>query len=149
MDPVTPSDLAPRLAAWRESMADLAFASAFATADGAIDHLRTLVDLLTTHPRGGPRLDWTEIDRLIAARADASAALTLLEPLAGYMLSRAPGGRHLATVVLADQAQEHHAEGASVSLALVGALATALAGSVVAVQGPEAGARPGAEQRLN
>lgn len=80
------------------------------------------------HPVAVLAADVGRIDALVAAGADASAALALVEPLASFMLSGAPGGRHLATVVLAGQADEHHAEGASAALALVGALATALAG---------------------
>ncbi|MFM5885053.1 MAG: hypothetical protein ACKOQ3_06975 [Novosphingobium sp.] len=136
-------------AAFQDALADLAFACAFATPDGGCDQVAALTALVSAHPHWQAAFDYAAVERFLAAGADASAALALIEPVAGYMLSRAPGGRHLVTAVLAGQAQEFHAEGSSAALALVGALATALAGTTAAV--PAAGPRlkPAPEIRLN
>ncbi|MBS0476165.1 MAG: hypothetical protein JSR28_13605 [Proteobacteria bacterium] len=148
MDHGPNSELAPQLAAWRDAVGELAFASAFATPDGGCDLVRSLASLVQTHPQLSLAIDEPLVAALLDVSADASAALALVEPLAGYMLSRAPGGRHLATVVLVDQASEHHAEGASAALALVGALATALA-EPVGNTTPKLRPNPNRELRLN
>ena len=142
-----PSDPARELAAWREAVADLAFTSAFATADGGAEHVLALADQLGAHPVHPLPIDRDALARLVAAGGEAAAALALVEPLAGYMLSCAPSGRAMASVVLAGQADEHHAEGASAALALVGALATALAGP--APDRPGQADRPADPLRLN
>lgn len=119
-------------------MADIAFASAIADEASGCDNASDLAQLLADHP---DRLlpDFTsKVAALAASGADASAALALVEPLASYMLSGAPGGRHLATIVLAGQTEEHHAEGASAALALIGALSMALAGPADLLAAPPA-----------
>lgn len=136
-------------ARFRDALSDIAFACAFATPDGGCDQVAALAALVRANSHWSAVFDTIGVARLVKAGADASAALALVEPVAGYMLSRAPGGRHLATVVLAGQSQEAHAEGASAALALVGALATALAAPVLAPSPSDAPHRPGPELRLN
>jgi hypothetical protein len=145
----SPSEVAAALAAWRDAAADLAFTSAFATPDGSAEYVLALARLLATHTVSPLASDEEALGRLISANAAASAALSVIEPLAGYMLSCSPGGRHMETVVLAGQAEEYHAEGSSAALALIGAMATALAGPMAgsASTGPES--RTGAPLRLN
>lgn len=149
MTPPPATDPVRDLAAWREAAADLAFTSAFATPDGGGEHVLALAALLGSHPASVLPVDASAVQRLIEAGGDAAAALTLVEALVGFMLSRAPGGRHMATVVLAGQADEHHAEGASAALALVGALAAALAGPAAGAGGPDLQFQAGGPLRLN
>ncbi|MFC0590435.1 hypothetical protein ACFFF7_13570 [Novosphingobium aquiterrae] len=136
-------------AAFRDALADLAFGCAYATPDGGCDQIDALAALVQAHPHWSAIFDTSVVTRLVQTGADASAALALVEQVGGYMLSRAPGGRHLATVVLAGQSQEVHAEGASAALALIGALATALAAPASAASPHEGSHKSGPELRLN
>lgn len=149
MNPPPSTDPARDLTAWREAAADLAFTSAFATSDGGAEHVLALAALLGSHPATALPADLGAVQKLTEAGGDAAAALALVEPLAGYMLSCAPGGRHMATIVLAGQADEHHAEGASAALALVGALAAALAGPAACSSVSDLQFRTGDQLRLN
>lgn len=144
-----PSELAAALAAWRDAAADLAFTSAFATPDGSAEHVLALARLLATHPVNPLACDEEALGHLNSANGAASAALTVIEPIAGYMLSCSPGGRHMATVVLAGQADEYHAEGSSAALALIGAMATALAGPKAGSASTGLESRAGTPLRLN
>lgn len=108
----------------RTALADLGFACAWAAPDDAGDLLRAAVDLIG---KSGAVPSAATIDTLIAAGAHDALALALVEPRAGYMLSHAPGGKHLATVVVSEAGAEFSAEGQSAALALLGALASALA----------------------
>lgn len=116
------------LRAWRDGLADIAFSGAFMDADGSTECVVDLARQIADHPQRLLPDMVAQVEALVAANAQASAALALVEPLACFMLSGAPGGRYLATVVPLGQVDEHHAEGASAALALCGALATALAG---------------------
>ena len=66
------------------------------------------------------------IEAMLATGAAAAGALAVLGEWAGYMLSRAPGGLSMATVVVR-AGREASAEAATPALALIGALARALA----------------------
>lgn len=149
MDNQASPDPTDALAAWREAIADIAFTSAFATGDGAAEHVLALAELLAAHPLQDMAIDHEALRRMTDCGAPSAAALALVEPLAGYMLSGAPGGRSMATVVLAGQADEHHAEGANAALALVGALATALAGPTVGTGVSALPGQPGTTHHLN
>lgn len=142
-------DRSDALAAWREALADIAFTSAFATGDGAAEHVLALAELLAAHPLQDMAIDHEALRRMTDCGGHSAAALALVESLAGYMLSGAPGGRSMATVVLAGQADEHHAEGANAALALVGALATALAGPTAGTGASALQGQPGAAHHLN
>ncbi len=121
------SDDSARTANWRAQAADIAFASAVLEPASAASCIGDMARLLADHPDAKVAGRIPPVGVWLAHGANAAAALALVEPLAGYMLSRSPGGRHMATVVLAGQADEHHAEGHCAALALVGALAAALA----------------------
>ena len=77
--------------------------------------------LLAGHP------DATMLQSLLAAGAVESAALALIGPAMGYMLSRGGNGTALASVIVPHAGIDHSAEGATPALALVAALALALA----------------------
>ncbi len=96
--------------------------------------LRELHSLLqTSHPQEPALLsrdsEEQRLAALLAADACASAALLLIADRAGYMVSQGQPGRVLATVTLNGGAGEFSSEGASLALALTGALATAFCGA--------------------
>ncbi len=86
------------------------------------------------------------VPALLSVRAYASAALALLPPEAGYMLSRGGHGSHMASLVLPGMDEEVTAEGASAALALLGALAAALH---AALQSGALSSYPGGQHRAN
>ena len=65
---------------------------------------------------------------LIAVGGSASAALALIDGRAGYLLSHAPAGCPMATVVFEGLTGEASAEGDCLATALLGAMAACLAG---------------------
>lgn len=69
----------------------------------------------------------SRVEGLLAADAAESAALALVGPGMGYMLSRGGHGVALASLVLRQGEADHSAEGATLALALLSALARALA----------------------
>ena len=86
------------------------------------------------------------IPALLAARATESAALALVPEEAGYMLSRGSSGWHVASFVLPGLEDEVTAEGPTMALALVGAIASALR---AAMQAGTLSAYPAAGARVN
>jgi hypothetical protein len=86
------------------------------------------------------------IPALLAAGAVESAALALVPEEAGYMLSRGNGGWHLASFVLPGLDEEITAEGPTMALALIGAMAGALR---AALQCGVLSAYPPAGSRVN
>ncbi|WP_296680660.1 hypothetical protein [Novosphingobium sp.] len=132
--------------AWVQRMADIAFACAVTGAAEGAALIADLAHALARHPQGRFTDHTEQLAQLLAARADVTAVLVLVEPLASYMLSAAPGAAHLATVVARGASMEHHAEGNSAALALAGALASALAGSAIAVDSLAKGGGRGAFQ---
>lgn len=121
-------------AVWQTRLADLALSASCAEPAEACGLLRDLHSLLQiSHPptparRGGDG-EAQRLAALLAAGACASAALLLVAGRAGYMVSQGQHGRVLATVTLNGSAGEVSSEGASLALALTGALATALSGA--------------------
>lgn len=87
------------------------------------------------------------IEAMIEAEAFESAALSLIAPDMGFLLSRGGNGLAIASVVLPGGEEDHTSSGASPALALLGALALALlGGEQTAAQrdrlgGPAAGVR--------
>ncbi|MEY4721477.1 MAG: hypothetical protein RIQ46_1202 [Pseudomonadota bacterium] len=87
------------------------------------------------------------IEAMIEAEAFESAALSLISPDMGFLLSRGGNGLAIASVVLPGGEEDHTASGASPALALLSALALALLGGDQAashrdrLSGPSAGAR--------
>lgn len=117
---------------WRDRLADLATACAGAYADEEQARLREIHALLAAAPH--PALiagllvpAESRLVRLLEAGGTTSAALALIGPDCGYLLSRGSNGDHLASLVLPGAAQEVSACGDTAALALVGALALALA----------------------
>lgn len=70
---------------------------------------------------------------MIAAGACESAALALLPPEAGYMLSRGGNGVCMASIVLPDSDEDLTSSGQTPALALLSALMLALIGTVAAL----------------
>lgn len=106
-------------AAWREQVREFLYACAAADADDQHELLRTAQGLFAA--AGDPRA----FAACLVAGAWESAALALLPRGAGVMLSRGTGGSSLASVVLPDTADEFTAEGPTLALALMAALADA------------------------
>ncbi len=147
-------DFASPAADWYQRLSDLSLACAGAEKVGTACLLRAARRLLSEAPQPWrqvfaqlpPREDF---DALISAGGEAAAALALVEGRGSYMISYGPGGQHLATVVFEGQSGEASAQGASLALAVLGALAASLAGAGLA---PAAGLAEFPEQpilRLN
>ena len=90
-----------------------------------------------------------ELEAMIAAEAWESAALALLPPDAGYMLSRGGNGNAVASVVLPGQAEEATSVGETPALAVLAALALALIGEARAVAPRRGASTARAAARLN
>lgn len=139
---------------WLDRMADLAFACADATAGETAELVQGAHALIAAAPgtwraqfRKLPSSD--SLSRLLAAGAELSAAMALIEGHAGFMLSHAPGGMHLATVVFEGLTEEASAEGETAALALIGALAATMAGPALDVDGNAVALAGAADLRLN
>lgn len=75
----------------------------------------------------GAIIDVEAMEMMLAAGAGESAALALVPPQAGYMLSRGPNGVHLASVFMPDaRKEEYTAEGDTAALALLAAFVSAV-----------------------
>jgi len=125
-------DFASPSADWHQRLSDLSLACAGAAGTEAGCLLRATRRLLSEAPApwdslfaGLPRRE--DCDALIAAGAEAAAALALVEGRGSYMISYGPGGQHLATVVFEGRSGEASAQGANLALAVLGALAASLA----------------------
>lgn len=118
---------------WHSELAELAFACAGAAPSEAGDLVLAARDLLAAAPgewcrRMAGLPSRATLAALIAAGGSASAALALVEGRAGFMLSHAPAGCPMATVVFEGLTAEASAEGDCLATALLGALAACLAG---------------------
>ena len=116
---------------WRAGLADLALQCSCAEPAEAPQLLSELHALMLAAPAefGWLRAKLPSEQRiavLLRSAATISAALALAEHRAGYMLSQAPGGRAMATLVLVGGAAETGCSAADPALALAGALAQAL-----------------------
>lgn len=91
--------------------------------------LRHAAQLLRRGPAGDDFgiLSPADFDAMIRIGAFESAAITLLGPETGYLLSRGPNGIHLASVFLPGRDEEVTVEAPTAALALVAALALSLA----------------------
>jgi hypothetical protein len=101
---------------------------------------------LTDNRLRGGEAALAEEGLLLPAGAVESAALALVPEEAGYMLSRGNGGWHLASFVLPGLDEEITAEGPTMALALIGAMAGALR---AALQCGVLSAYPPAGSRVN
>ena len=112
---------------WRMRVAELGSACCISEPAGEADGIREAFHLLMLAPPG-PLSQWKvrgsqeRIEAMLAAGAGESAALSILPPDAGYMLSRGANGEHLASVFLAGADHEMTSHGATAALALVAAL---------------------------
>lgn len=129
-----------QLQAWQDELAELAIDCGCAKREQEAVLLRAAHALLEQAPlgwrghfAGGPSL--ATIDLLTAAGGANAAALALVEGRCCYMLSHGPQGRHIATVAVEGLAEEASSGGESAALALVGALASCLAGQVHDIDG--------------
>lgn len=120
------------VSAWQKQMAALAFDSGAASGAEQHEFVGLAFSLLQAMPQqlvqASGRGPVPDVAPLLGSGAPVEAALALLDGWAGYMLSCAPGGRAMATVVVESLGGEASAEGASPALALLGALAALLAG---------------------
>ncbi|HET9628281.1 MAG TPA: hypothetical protein VFP14_02250 [Novosphingobium sp.] len=128
-------------AVWRRRAGELALACAGSFPSEEPQRLHELRRLIAEAPvaglvRGLAMISAERIDQLIAADASAEAALAMLGPECGYLISRGAGGQHLASVILPGTCEESSASGETLALALIGALGLALVESdVKAVEG--------------
>jgi len=116
---------------WRRQLGELALACAGSFPAEEAQRLIELRRLLAAAPapsliRGLAVPSGERLEQLIAADASESAALAMLGPECGYLLSRGASGQHLASVILPGADEEISAGGDSMALALVGAMALAL-----------------------
>lgn len=131
---------------WRARLMELADDCRDGAPAGEADRIHEAWNLLALAPDTGAIVPGmlpseTAIEAMLAARARESAALALLPEDAGYMISRGPGGVHMASVFLPGADSEHTAEAGSVAMAVIAALAEALADG--------GGSRGDARGRLN
>ncbi|WP_374281534.1 hypothetical protein [Novosphingobium sp.] len=145
---------ASAVAAWQEQLAEIAFNCAAASTAEAADLILATRDLLASAPgEWGRRFaglpDRAALAALIAAGATTTAALSLVEGRAGFLLSQAQAGCPLATVVIEGLTGEASAEGDCLATALLGALTAALAGPALKLQGAQSVSAPAPGVRLN
>lgn len=89
---------------------------------GLLEHAEGAARRIVDLPMDVPRLvRWTEAGAALSAMAD------VLGSEAGYMLSRAPDGGSIATVVIAGEKEEFTCFGETEAIALCGAVCGALA----------------------
>lgn len=74
-----------------------------------------------------PSLNIARLHEWVASGACLTAVTAMLGPDAGYMLSRAPGGAAMATVVVDGQDAEYSCFGETEAIALCGAISAGLA----------------------
>ena len=96
---------------WRRRLGELALACAGSFAGEEAQRLHELRRLLAEVPapallRGLTVPSAPRLEQLIAADAPQSAALAMLGPDCGYLLSRGAGGQHLASVILSGAGEE-------------------------------------------
>ena len=78
-----------------------------------------------------PKLpDMQAFEAMLRAEAHESAALALVGPEIGFLLSRGGNGEALASIVLPGASNDHTVSGATPALALITALGLALGGDV-------------------
>jgi hypothetical protein len=118
---------------WRRRLRDLVIDSACADADEQALHLRLFLDLVGKAPdvavlAGIVAPSFSRLEAMIDCGACESAALAFVDPRTGCMISRGADGFHLASIALPGRQAEASASGATLALAVLGALATAIVG---------------------
>ena len=120
-----------RARAWQARARDLVDLCAVSAPCEEADRLTEALALLDEKalPAGSPAglpADGPDLGAMIAAGGSLSAAMDLLGPRAGYLLSHAPGGSCMATVVFPAHGHEETAEGTTPALAVLAAHFAAL-----------------------
>lgn len=120
-----------RRAGWREALHDLALSCRDDDRARTPERLQEMNALLVDAPdvsllEGLRAVSPVRMEALLKLGAWETAALSMLDDGARYMLSRSDEQRSLATVVLPTTRQEKTSSGSSPALAIVGALALAL-----------------------
>ena len=112
----------PVAALWRSQLGQFLAACNASAAEDQADRLRE-ARALFQHVEP---LDAPLFEAMVTARAFESAALAMVGPASGYMLSRGGNGISLASVCLPGGGEQHTCEGDTPALALLAATATAL-----------------------
>lgn len=118
---------------WRRRLRDLASDSACAEPQEQGFHLRRFMELVGRAPdvavlAGIVSPSASRLEAMIDCGACESAALAFVDPHTGCMVSRGADGFHLASIALPGWESEASASGATLALAVLGALATAIIG---------------------
>jgi hypothetical protein len=118
---------------WRRRLRDLVNDSACAEPDEQALHLRIFLDLVGQAPdvavlAGIVTPNYARLEAMIDCGACESAALAFVDPRTGCMISRGADGFHLASIALPGRQAEASASGATLALAVLGALAAAVVG---------------------
>jgi hypothetical protein len=119
------------LAGWRQALGELALACAGSFPAEEAQRLRDMRRLLAAAPmpallRGLAVPCAERVEELVRADAASTAALEMMAPDFGYLLSRGASGQHLASVILPGAEEETSASGDTMALALIGAIGLAL-----------------------
>ena len=109
-------------------LVDTCSVDGFATASDAILAMADLLDTapIQLAPFITPRASRARLARLLEADAAVCAALELVGPLSGVLLSRAAGGSASGMVKIVDEIEEGNLFAADPAIALVGAYGAAL-----------------------
>ncbi|HEY5677463.1 MAG TPA: hypothetical protein VIR81_11765 [Myxococcales bacterium] len=118
---------------WRRRLRDLVCDSACAEPREQAFHLRRFLDIVGQAPdvallAGIVSPSYSRLEAMIDCGACESAALAFVDPRTGCMISRGADGFHLASIALPGRHAEASASGATLALAVLGALATAIVG---------------------
>lgn len=138
------------IAGWRTHLRALAAECDASAVDEQADRIREAWQLLAAAPQPPAAVPASDvIEAMLEADAFESAAMSLLSPDMGFLLSRGGNGLAIASVVLPGAEDDHTASGASPALALLSALVLALLGGdqAAAQRDRQAGSAAGA--RLN
>lgn len=143
------------VAGWRTYLRALAAECDASAVDEQAERIREAWQLLASAPpavvaRNRVALVPSDVlEAMIEAEAYESAALSLLSPDMGFLLSRGGNGMAIASVVMPDCDEDHTASGASPALALINALMQALLGGDHAGIGRDRSSGSSAGARLN
>ncbi|MBO9505614.1 hypothetical protein J7348_13375 [Qipengyuania flava] len=109
----------------------------FGTAAQAVLAMAEILDAAPTHyaPLISPRADADRIAELLAADAPLCAAMELVGPLCGVLLSRSAGGTASGMVKIIDEVDEGNFFAEDPAIALLGAYGTALVAVIARMDG--------------
>ena len=109
----------------------------FGTAAQAVLAMAEILNAAPTHyaPLISPRADADRIAELLAADAPLCAAMELVGPLCGVLLSRSAGGTASGMVKIIDEVDEGNFFAEDPAIALLGAYGTALVAVIARMDG--------------